>query len=231
MIRLRLPEINAPNAEGQLRQIRSYLYQLTEQLNLVMDSVDTEIVQQKQAITTASAAEESPEGKLKTFDSIKALIIKSADIISAYSEEITQQLSSVYVAESEYGTFKQETTKTINDTAAAMTTLIDTVQRIGEEQNATKGYIRSGILDDSRTPVVIGVEVGQTNESNGVETFNAFARFTAEKLSFYDSNGSEVAYISNNKLHIQNAEITGDLTFGKFEIRTTHGFAIKWVGG
>jgi hypothetical protein len=231
MISLRLPEINAPNAEGQLRQIRSYLYQLTEQLNLAMDSVDTEIVQQKQAITTASAAAETPEGKLKTFDSIKALIIKSADIISAYSEEITQQLSSVYVAESEYGTFKQETTKTINDTADAMTTLIETVQSIGEEQNATKGYIRSGILDDSVTPVVIGVEVGQTNESNGVQTFNAFARFTAEKLSFYDSNGSEVAYISNSKLYIKNAKITGDLTLGDFEIRTTHGFAIKWVGG
>lgn len=231
MISFRLPEINAPNAEGQLRQIRSYLYQLTEQLNLAMDSVDTEIVQQKQAITSASAAAETPEGKLKTFDSIKALIIKSADIISAYSEEITQQLSSVYVAESEYGTFKQETTKTIKDTADAMTTLIDTVRSIGKEQNATKGYIRSGILDDSVTPVVIGVEVGQTNESNGAQTFNAFARFTAEKLSFYDSNGSEVAYISNSKLYIQNAKITGDLALGDFEIRTTHGFAIKWVGG
>lgn len=231
MISFRLPEINAPNAEGQLRQIRSYLYQLTEQLNLAKDTVDSEIVQQKQAINTASAAAETPEGKLKTFDSIKALIIKSADIISAYSEEITQRLSSVYVAESEYGTFKQETTKTINETAAAMTTLIETVQSIGEEQNATKGYIRSGILDDSVTPVVIGVEVGQTNESNGVQTFKAFSRFTAKKLSFFDSNGAEVAFVANNKLHIQNAEITGTLILGKFEIRTTHGFAIKWVGG
>ena len=90
--------------------------------------------------------------------------------------------------------------------------------------------IRSGILyyDDNGVPIY-GVEVGQINEIDGVEVFNKLARFTSDRLSFYDKNDIEVAYISDYKLCITNAHITGTLTLGRFVYDTSDGLACRWV--
>ena len=91
--------------------------------------------------------------------------------------------------------------------------------------------IKTGLLfyNDDGT-AVYGMEVGQRNTINGEEVFNKFARFTADRLSFYDLNGSEVAYISDYKLYITDAEVKGTLKLGAFLIDTTKGFNLKWVG-
>ena len=239
MISFRLPEINAPTADGQLRQLRSYLYQLTEQLNLAMQSVDEEMSKQQTAISSAAESAESPEGKLKTFNSVKALIIKSADIINAYTDEITRQLDGQYVAQSEFGTYTETTSQQIAENSTGIVqlfqnlqTISDTVDSIEETSILVNAYIKTGIVDyaDDGAPVY-GLEIGQTNTVDGAEKFDKFARFSANRLSFFDNNEVEVAYISDYRLVITNAEIKGSLTLGKFKIDTTNGLAIKWVGG
>lgn len=239
MISFRLPEINAPTADGQLRQLRSYLYQLTEQLNLAMQSVDEEMSKQQIAISSAAESAESPEGKLKTFNSVKALIIKSADIINAYTDEITRQLDGQYVAQSEFGTYTETTSQQIAENSTSIVqlfqnlqTISDTVDSIEETSILVNAYIKTGIVDyaDDGAPVY-GLEIGQTNTVDGEEKFDKFARFSANRLSFFDNNEVEVAYISDYRLVITNAEIKGSLTLGKFKIDTTNGLAIKWVGG
>lgn len=91
--------------------------------------------------------------------------------------------------------------------------------------------IKTGLLyyDDNGIPIY-GLEIGQRNTVDGVEVFNKFARFTSDRLSFYDRNGTEVAYISDYKLHITNAEIEGTLKLGAFLVDTSKGFRLKWVG-
>ncbi len=239
MISFRLPEINAPTADGQLRQLRSYLYQLTEQLNLAMESVDSEISKQNQTVSDAVAASDTPEGKLKTFNSVKALIIKSADIINAYTDEITRQLDGQYVAQSEFGTYTETTSQQITENSSSIVqlfqnlqTISDTVNSIEETSILANAYIKTGLLyyADDGSPVY-GLEIGQTNTVDGAETFDKFARFAANRLSFYDNNDVEVAYISDYRLVITNAEVKGSLTLGKFKFDTANGLAIKWVGG
>lgn len=90
--------------------------------------------------------------------------------------------------------------------------------------------IHSGLLYYENGLPVYGVEVGQKNVINGVETFNKFARFTANGLTFYDQNGNEVAYISDYKLYITHAEITGTLKLGGYLVETSNGVTFKWVG-
>ena len=90
--------------------------------------------------------------------------------------------------------------------------------------------IHSGLLYYENGLPVYGVEVGQKNVINGVETFNKFARFTANRLTFYDQNGNEVAYISDYKLYITHAEITGTLKLGGYLVETSNGVTFKWVG-
>lgn len=239
MTSIRLPEINAPTADGQLRQLRSYLYQLTEQLNLALQSVDREISEQASAIAAAEKAAESDEGKLRTFNSVKALIIKSADIVNAYSEEITRQLDGVYVAQSDFGTYTEETFQKITENSDNITqlfrnlqTISDTVDGIEKASILANAYIVTGLLyyGDDGAPVY-GLEIGQTNTVDGVESFNRFARFAANRLSFYDNNDVEVAYISDYRLVITNAEVRGTLVLGQFRLDTSNGLAIKWVGG
>ena len=73
----------------------------------------------------------------------------------------------------------------------------------------------------------MGIEIGQTTDVNGVQKFNKFARFTADRLSFYDANSIEVAYISDYKLVITQAHIKGTLEMGSyFKFDTTNGIAL-----
>ena len=99
---------------------------------------------------------------------------------------------------------------------------------------SVKAYINSGLLyyDDSGVPIY-GLEIGQRTEENGAETFNKYARFTANKLAFFDQNGNEVAYISDRKLYITDVEIKGTFREGGFKdtVNPTNGEVVtKWVG-
>jgi hypothetical protein len=58
------------------------------------------------------------------------------------------------------------------------------------------------------------MEIGQRTEVDGVEVFNKYARFTSDRLSFFDQNGNEVAYISDKKLYISHIEVTGSYNIG-----------------
>lgn len=57
------------------------------------------------------------------------------------------------------------------------------------------------------------------------------ARLTATELGFYDGE-TEVAYINNNKLFINNGQIVKDLQIGKYQWITdsTGRMSLKWVG-
>ena len=95
------------------------------------------------------------------------------------------------------------------------------------------GYAQRGFLyyKENGTPVY-GLEIGQTNSVDGQNVFDKFARFASDRLSFFDSNDVEVAYISDYKLYITNAEITGSLWLsGKFKIYYNGGLAFQWIGG
>lgn len=79
-----------------------------------------------------------------------------------------------------------------------------------------KGLIRSGLLGyDENGVAIYGIEVGQQVVNAAQETvFRATAQFRSDKLVFFDSNGDAVAYISNQKLYINYAEINDSFKIG-----------------
>jgi hypothetical protein len=237
---LRLPNITATTEREQLVQIKSYLYQLASQLQWALNTIETpsssqQVVNQTPRNVIAQAKEESAE---VTFNSLKALIIKSADIVNAYYEEINTRLSGVYVAESDFGTYIEETNQTIRESSTGIERNFTNIQKIITDiENLnfsfaeSQAHIRSGILyyDEDELPVY-GLEIGQRNKIDGEEVFNKYARFTSDRLSFYDQNDTEIAYISDYKLHINHAEVLGTLKIGGYLIDTTKGLTFKWVG-
>lgn len=236
-VNIRLPNITATTEAGKLQQVQSYMYQLVEQLNWALQTIESgskeTVTQQRKSVSSADKND-----SVSTFNDIKGLIIKSADIVNAYYEEINKKLSGLYVAESDFGTFKEATEKVTKETSQSVEDLYTNIQEIFSDIEGFENFrievtanIKSGLLYTNNEGIpVYGLEVGQSNVVNGVETFDKFARFTSDRLSFYDANDTEVAYISDYKLVITHAEVLGNLKLGKYVLDTTDGLALRWEG-
>lgn len=239
---IRFPNITATSEAGQLSQLKSYLYQLAEQLNYSLASMksgnSSSVVDAKGNSVSVSA--EQKADPVSTFNSIKALIVKSADIVNAYYEEVSKRLEGVYVAESDFGVYAEQTANDIKANSTAieqfytnLQEVITDIESLEHTMIEVNAHIHSGLLyyDDEGVPVY-GLEIGQRTEIDGEEVFNKYARFTSDKLAFYDSNDNEVAYISDKKLYISHVEVTGSFSIGGFvDTGLSDGSIVtKWVG-
>ena len=99
------------------------------------------------------------------------------------------------------------------------------------------GFIRQGFIDyDEHGVPIIGVAIGQnlksttvTVDGQTVEQFDSAqscAFYTSEKVSFR-IGGNEVAYISNRKLYILDAEVTGSWLMS----HGSAGLTLRYIGG
>lgn len=240
MMDIRLPNINGKTEAEQLTQIKSYLYQFAQQLQWAMSTIESGIG--KTVVTKKDGSVGIVAGNsVNNFNQIKDLIIKSADIVTAYYESIDSllKLSGHYTASSDFGSFVEETQNKIDATNAKVMQNITDLQAIFDENGNIRtellvnGHIYSGIIEYAKDgEAIVGIEIGQTTTENGVETFNRFARFTADMLAFYDAAypTAPVAYISNYMLYITNAWVKGTLKIGPgFEFDTSNGLALRWV--
>lgn len=239
---LRYPNITGTSEAAQLVQLKSYLHQLVDQLNMALKDMGGGAAETyAAAVRKAADAYDEKNTPANTFNAIKALIIKSADIVEAYYDEINYRLTGVYLAQSDFGEYTSITSLDIQANADGIKQLNSDVQTItskvaGVESYTveTKAHIKTGLLETNAEGKIYGIEVGQTDEVNGVQTFKKFARFTSDRLSFYDQSAKEVAYISDKKLYITDVQITGSFSLGNFkdEVNKDDGSVItKWIGG
>lgn len=235
-IDIRFPNITANDEAGQLIQVKSYLHQLVEQLNWALNTVESAqsgTVNQS-VVMDKGVAQQDAES---TFNSIKALIIKSSDIVKAYEETIFTDFNGKYFAESDFGTYIEETTRSIEenskgvkDTYTNIQIITNTVDGLEEEVRTTNAYIKRGLLDyDENGNAIYGVEVGETTEDG---SFLRYARFKADRLSFFDESGYEVAYIGSGCLFVEGKTVfRGEIQLGSYKTDTIDGLAFTWIGG
>ena len=236
-IDLRFPNINAPTAEGQIAQMQSYMHQLVQQLNWALNTVgEVEKGNTSNVAINNSGKDISPKEAEDTFNSIKALIIKSADIVKAYEETIMTDFNGTYFADSDFGTYLEQTSRSIeenskytNEVYTNVQTITDKVNVLEEDTRTTNAYIRRGLLEyDESGKAIYGVEVGETNQDGA---YMKYARFKSDRLSFYDANIEEVAYIGNGCLYILGtSRFIGAVHFGGYKADTSDGLAFTWVG-
>lgn len=235
---IRLPNITAATPELQISQMQSYMYQLVQQLNWALNAVDSASREENPDVELTG--EITQEEAQTTFNSLKSLIIKSADIVNAYYEVMKERFDGDYVASSDFGIYQETTQNEIikNSTSieqiySNLQTIISDIETLEHAVIDTQAWIKSGLLeyDDQGVPIY-GVEVGQKSTVDGEEKFDRFARFTSGGIYFYLPGYSDaVAWMSGTKLYITNAEITGSLKLGKYICDLTSGVAFKWVGG
>jgi hypothetical protein len=144
----------------------------------------------------------------------------SVDAYKTYVEE-------TFVSGKTFGAYKSA----VEQTSRGVTQRFESVE---EDMREVSAHVNSGLLDeDEAGNPVYGIEVGQRTKVDGKEVFNKYARFTSDKLSFYDSNGVEVAYVSDNTLFITHSKVTESAMLGGFAdtVLKDGSVVTKWLGG
>lgn len=235
---------------AKLGQMHTWMFQLAEQLNVALNSIDsgnmTEIA--RQALEGTSAKQALSEDLNSQREQLKALIIKTADIVRNEFDAQYKQFQSDYVAQSEFGVYQENVTRQIEDTAHGTVEnyaadinlesyLKDSVD-FSQWKAETNGFIRKGYIYEEDGVPVLGIAIGQDIITgyikDGIEQFDVsnsnLGFFTSKGLEFY-VNGLKVATFTNEAMLITDAKISGKLTIGNWEISQHKGLTFKWIGG
>lgn len=248
------PPRTAGEAEAQVQQLHTWLYQMVEQLNVAMSVVQA----QESAVMLQTSSTENGEDSSaltaedlnKEREALKSLIIKTAHTVQVEMAKEIKKLESKYLAISDFGTYTENVTQVIESTASGtaenyvaklnLESYIADSSELKEWAAETNGYIRRGFIyrDDKGVPV-LGIAIGQqitvksvtTDGHEQLEVSNQnLGFFTSEGLEFY-VNGQRVAFFRNDGMEINNATINGRLQIGNWEISHADGLEIKWIGG
>lgn len=128
-----LPQQITGSDREQLEGMKTYLFRLAQELQFALGTVEKQMASAQNA---ASAAERRARGVSESqspkavFSSLKALIIKSADIVDAYYEEINRRLEGLYVAQSDFGVYRQATRQDIQENADGISRAFTNLQII-----------------------------------------------------------------------------------------------------
>ena len=211
-VEIRLPELSGGTEAEQLRRMQNYLFTLAQQLQFAFDTVTQQSDSSKQQADSPSSGQENPA---VDFAAVKALILKSAQLTEHFQEAVEERLTGLYVAQSQFGLFRQETEAAITANSQSIQQKFTSLQQLeaavaGLESavREVSATIRTGLL--AETPEggsIYGVEIGQQTEEDGTVVFQKFARLMANRLSFFDQNGVEVSYIGDETMHITRADI------------------------
>ena len=222
---LQYPPMTGGDAAQQLDGLRRYLVQLTDELNGADWSAGAVLTQISQAIDASALSKEERLTELSGFAALKTLIIKTADFAAENSEAFKLKLSGNYVAVSDFGKYWREASMTIDGNEFGIRQLYEFSAGVNNAFAVnSKQYVKTGLLYYNGVTPVYGVGVGniETTVANDKEiidkTKNELLTVTPGRLSFWQ-NGSEVAYLSEKKLHFPagtleafDAKLTGTVT-------------------
>ena len=221
---------NPPVLQGdertQLAQLNGYLFTISNKLNEALMTVSTaeSAAQQAGGIRTpgSATAPEKAEDK-QYYNTLKSMIVKTAEIVRTEMQEISVRLESETEAISEqFGAFQQNLEQEITDTAEGLLQSYHFEEVITDAQTGasfserTSQYIFTGLLETDPEPKY-GLAIGEniTGDDGELNTEAKVATFTMDEMAFWEGE-TKLAYFSSGKFYIANGEITETLTVGGF---------------
>lgn len=179
-------------------------------------------------------------------ESIKPKITEITETASSFRQTydgFEKSVTETYVLKSDYSDFTQTTTNTITDNAnytkqnfkdvkevtdninSQIEGLGKDFQGVSSKVSSIEAYVRTGKLDKNED--IYGVEVGQSVD----DKFQAFARFTPKRISFYNADGDEISYFSGQNFYINEGTIVENLNLGGYKLERNNGLGFLWTGG
>lgn len=247
-------QLTPPPYSGEdIRAVYSYLYTLHEELTASLGSLTAENFADREAgalaaLADGSLAKQTSQTVTKQTDSLRSLIIKTSDTVEAEMQALRQTLESNYVAQSEFGTYQEQAQNRLEATAngivqnytytAETTPLQEGMVSFSSYIAQTKAYIKTGLLYVESGIPIYGVAVGQDLQTasytvdgqtvEGITKGAAMATFTSQELSFWHQ-GTKIAWMSNQELHISHAVAVKTFTVGNCRA-IVEGGLIRWTG-
>lgn len=182
---LRTPPVLQGNERQQLQQIRSYLFQMQQQLMVALDGVTSGTVAQE-AAAIVRGAESLPDGGTATIDSayrkLKSLIIKTADTVESEMDELRQTLEGSYVANSTFGQYVENVSAEFTATAEAVVQSYEYDSKLTTQQ---------GLIDEANAAIGdFSTTLDGLNGSIGdLETYNVSTeQYIKTGLLFFDDD-------------------------------------------
>lgn len=209
-----------PNLSGtvdnQLLQLKSYLYQVADQLNYSFENEET----RSQALReeTVLQIEESVSPAL---DSVKSMIIKTADEIKVNTQKEVETLSgSIEAVSEEFGTFVGEYDATITKTEERFTDVFNRIETINGQIYNYNTYIITGHLFDidgkSYDGIAIGTNLAPDADDNIVG--DTLIAITPDELSVW-RNRVKIGYFTGDRF-----KVTARIDIGDWSIRNDNNY-------
>lgn len=188
-----MPPMLSGSVAQNIANLRAYLVRMVNELNDVAtaasDGTAIAAAPSVQKAMTAASKDKTAEDIRKNAESLKSLIVKTANELAEkitsgdssvmhYADERVDTLSSVYVAQSEFGTFQENIQAQITATArgvvesydydSAIESAQDDIEALRRYYTSIDGEIRRGIVQDPETgEYVTGIAISQNLQFSG----------------------------------------------------------------
>ena len=250
------PPMLTGQATKDIAAIRDYLFRMSNGLTEAASQVDAIVTTDKDgnpALKPATTAETMKQQA----DDLKSLILKTANTVKKYADQIVTELSQETVAISDFGLYVEGARRQIEDYATG------TIDKYEYSENTTgllsdlvqfrtelNGEIRRGVIEDPAThEKTLGIAISQnlaytgTKETGGDgndyytidnTSMPTFGMYTSTGWQFW-INGMKRAWLdaADGEMHIQQLTIEESLKMGGgWEIRhDTTSWGIRFIGG
>lgn len=243
IINLTPPSATGGQAE-QVRNLYSYLYQLTDHLNAAFVALDAGGSDASGAsVSAAGVSGGMSADQARQYNELKALIIKTGTVTKEYADKLVASLDSVYIAQSEWGTYEEQIHQDIEATASGIVESYNfqsQIDALDDYRIEASGYILRGIIGyDEKNVPIFGIAIGQDLKTTEVtidgvtykqvDMTRNLATYTADGITFW-LNGVAVARLNQQELSVTRAVITEKITLGDWEIATNGTGINKQVG-
>lgn len=246
-----LPPQLQGNPEQQLTSLRDYLVRLAQSLETVSESATmaTAISSSETTGKPGKSYAKDIEELRQSAESLKALIVKTADDITAYTDRKVETFSALYVAKSDYGNYYNQIETQVEQTARDTVETYhyaEAIQSLDSYMTELNGQIRRGIIEDPETHEThLGIAIseslsftGQTHTEGGMTYYElspgqTLGLYTSTGWQFW-INGVRRGWFSSadSMLHVSNIVVEDVLQLGAdWTITTSGGFGLRYTGG
>lgn len=240
-----LPPQLQGSSEQQLAALRDYLVRLARSLDRAADSDAVHTAAKAADLAQTKAAEE-----VKTAAAgLKALIVKTADEITAYTDRKSERFESLYVAKADFGSYYNRIETQVEQTARSAVESYRYTEAIADLDRfltTLNGQIRRGVIEDPETHEAhLGIAIserlsftGQTRTEDGLTYYElspgqTLGLYTSTGWQFW-INGVRRGWFSSrdSMLHVSNLVVESTLRLGDgWDVTTANGFGLRYIGG
>ena len=241
-----LPPMAQGTAEQQLAALRDYLVRLAHSLEQVCGAEAIGSAANRAALRTQKQAAAELKAAAST---LKALIVKTADEVAAYTDAKVEEYNSLYVAKSAFGNYYEQIETQVETTARAAVESYhysDVIESLSSSMTDLSGQIRRGVMEDPDTHELhLGIAVseslsftGSTQSAGGMTYYRlspgqTLGLYTSSGWQFW-INGVKRGWFSSedSMLHVANVVVENTLQLGAgWQITTEGGFGLRYIGG